>query len=203
LPQLIRDGTQLVLVGRHPYLRDVNWVDTDNQGGAVLAVQHLVELGYQRIATISGPHYMAAAVDRRDGYKRALAQAGIPIRNELIVEGDFTQPGGYSAMQSLLGLADRPSAVFVASDPMAAGALHAIHEHGLRVPEDIAVVGFGDLPLATVLTPPLTSVHQPIYELGAAAADVLLDRLEGTADRSPAHVELQTHLVIRQSSRPG
>src|SRR4051812_14305790 len=152
LPLLIRDETPLVLIGRHPYLHDVSSTDVDNRGGAMLGTRHLVALGHKRIATITGPLYMAAAMDRRDGYKQALAEVTIAVRPELIVEGDFTQAGGYRAMQALLALANRPTAVFVASDTMAAGALRAIHEAGLGVPRDVALVSFDDLPLASILT---------------------------------------------------
>jgi LacI family transcriptional regulator len=200
LPLLIRDETPLVLVGRHPYLHDVTSADVDNRDGAAQAVRHLIELGHQRIATITGPLDMAVAMDRRDGYKQALAEGAIPIRPEMIVEGDFTQPGGYRAMQALLSLPERPTAVFVASDPMAAGALRAIHEQGLRIPEDVAVASFDDIPLATIVSPPLTTVHQPVYELGAAAVDLLLGRLERPNEDAPNRVRMPTHLVIRQST---
>jgi LacI family transcriptional regulator len=104
-------------------------------------------------------------------------------------------------MRRLLGLAEPPTAVFVASDSMAAGALRAIHEAGLNIPRDIGIVSFDDLPIASILTPPLTTIHQPLYELGAAAADLLLTRLEHAEaeDEPPSHVRLQTHLVIRNS----
>ena len=203
LPLLIRDNeTPLVLVGRHPYLRDVPSADVDNRDGAAQAVRHLLELGHRRIATITGPLYMAAAMDRRDGYKQALAELAVPVRPELIAEGDFTQPSGYRAMQALLHLDEPPTAVFVASDPMAAGALRAVADAGLRVPEDVALASFDDLPLAQIVTPPLTSVHQPLYELGTAAAELLLGRLEepAAAAARPSVVRLPTHLIVRQST---
>jgi len=200
LPLLIRDESPLVLVGRHPYLADVTFADVENRDGAVQAVRHLIELGHQRIATITGPPFMVAAMDRRDGYKQALAEAAIPIRPDLIVESDFTQSGGYAAMHEILRLPDHPTAIFAGSDVMAAGALRAIHEVGLRVPDDMSLVSFDDLPLASILTPPLTTVHQPLHELGAAAADLLLNRLEQSDDHQPNHVRLPTHLVVRQSS---
>src|SRR5689334_5478381 len=110
---------------------------------------------------------MTAGLARRDGYKQALLAAGIPISAELQAEGDFTQEGGYTAMGRLLALGRRPEAVFVASDTMAMGALRAITEAGLRVPADIAVVSFDDLPAAAYANPPLTTIRQPIAELGA------------------------------------
>ena len=200
LPMLIRDSTPLVLVGRHPYLPHISSADVDNLGGARAAVRHLIELGHERIATITGPLYMAAAMDRRDGYKQALAEARIPVRPELIREADFTQAGGHLAMSELLRLDQPPTAVFTASDPMAVGAMRAIIEAGYSVPADISLVGFDDLPLSQMLTPPLTTVHQPLYELGAAAADLLLNRLEQHGDDVTMHTRLPTHLVVRDST---
>jgi LacI family transcriptional regulator len=199
LPLLIRDETELVLVGRHPYLPDLSSADVDNVDGARQAVQHLIDLGHRRIATITGPLNMVGGMDRRDGYKQALAEAAIPVRPELIVEGDFTQAGGYQGMRKLLELAEPPTAVFVASDSMAAGALRAVHEAGLNIPGEIGMVSFDDLPLASALMPPLSTVHQPLYELGATAAELLIARLEQSGEQPPTHVRLKTHLVIRQS----
>ncbi|HLZ26682.1 MAG TPA: LacI family DNA-binding transcriptional regulator [Chloroflexota bacterium] len=199
LPLLIHDPTPLVLVGRHPYLRDLNSVDVENREGALAAVRHLIGLGHSRIGTITGPLHSAAALDRRDGYKQALVEASLAIRPELIALGDFTQDGGRLAMRALLELAEPPTAVFVASDTMASGALQAARELEVRVPEDVSLVSFDDLPIASLLVPSLTTVHQPLYDLGAAAADLLLKRLDGP-EAPPEHVWLPTQLVIRQSS---
>lgn len=198
LPRLRRDGVPLVLIGQHPYLEGIVSVDVDNREGARNAVNHLIGLGHCRIATISGPLQMTAALDRRDGYKQALLAAAIPISAELQAEGDFTQEGGYTAMQRLLALPSRPSAVFVASDMMALGALRAIADAGLRVPDDVAVVGFDDLPGAVYASPPLTTVHQPIGEMGAMAVRMLIDQIE---QREPAQplVLLPTSLAVRVS----
>jgi len=199
LPLLIHDPTPLVLVGRHPYLRDLNSVDVENHEGALVAVRHLIGLGHVRIATITGPLHSSAAMDRGNGYKEALVEASLTIRPELIVTGDFTQEGGRQAMRTLLQLPEPPTAVFVASDTMASGALQAARELEVRVPEDIALVSFDDLPIASLLVPSLTTVHQPLYDLGAAAADLLLKRLD-QPEAPPEQVWLPTQLVIRQSS---
>ena len=199
LPLLIHDPTPLVLVGRHPYLRDLNSVDVENHEGGLAAVRHLIGLGHTRIATITGPLHSAAALDRRDGYKEALVEASLTIRPDLIALGDFTQEGGRQAMRTLLELAEPPTAVFVASDTMASGALQAARELEVRVPEDVSLVGFDDLPIASLLVPSLTTVNQPLYDLGAAAADLLLKRLD-RPEAPPEHVWLPTQLVIRQSS---
>jgi DNA-binding LacI/PurR family transcriptional regulator len=199
LPLLIHDPTPLVLVGRHPYLRDLNSVDVENRDGALQAVRHLIGLGHERIASITGPQHSAAAMDRRDGYKEALVEARLTIRSDLIVEGDFTQEGGRLAMQTLLGLAEPPTAVFVASDTMATGALQAARELGVSVPDDLALVSFDDLPVASLIVPSLTTVHQPLHDLGAAAAELLLKRLD-QPEAPPEQVWLPTTLVIRESS---
>jgi LacI family transcriptional regulator len=195
---LLKDRTPLVLVGSHPYFRDLSWVDAENHEGARNAVNHLIKLGHRRIATITGPLQMAVAVDRRNGYKQALLEAGMPITPELIVEGDFTQEGGYRAMARLLERMPRPTAVFIASDMMATGALHATHEAGLCVPADLAIVGFDDVPMASFVNPPLTTIRQPIYELGTIAVKLLIDQLAEHAQR-PTQMRIPTQLIVRQS----
>jgi LacI family transcriptional regulator, galactose operon repressor len=155
-------------------------------------------LGHRRIATIAGPLEMAVAMDRRDGYKRALLEAGLTVTPELIVAGNFTQESGYQAMSRLLGLAQRPTAIFTASDSMAIGALRAIREAGLTVPGDIALVSFDDLPVASFADPPLTTVHQLVQELGARAVELLIERIK-QPDQPPVNVRLATSLVIRKS----
>ena len=198
LPLLIKDKLPLVLVGRHPYFDDVLSVDVENRAGARDAVAHLIGLGHRRVATITGPFQNVAGLNRRDGYKQALLEARLPIIPSMIIEGDFTQHGGYSAMQRLLQLPERPTAVFVASDTMAVGALRAVSEQGLHVPHDIALVGFDDLPSAAFAAPPLTTIRQPIGELGATATDLLIDQLEHP-ERVGDHVRLPTQLVVRHS----
>lgn len=206
LPQVLKSGIPLVQVGRHPYLQNLSWVDVEGREGARTAVAHLIGLGHRRIGAIAGPAYHASALDRRDGYKQALLEADLAIDSALIVEANWTQAGGYAAMARLLGLDTPPTAVFVASDLMATGALRALDEAGRSLPDDMAIVGFDDLPLAAFTSPPLTSMRQPIYEIGAAAADVLVERI-AAPDRAPQQVSFPAALVVRQScgaaSRPG
>ena len=197
LPLLIKDRRPLVLIGRHPYFPDLPSVDVENREGARQAVAHLIGLGHQRIAMIAGQMEMESAQARRDGYKQALLEAGITIVPELIVEGYYTQDGGYRAMQRLLDLAQPPTAVFNASDAMAIGAIRAIQDRGLVVPDDIAIVGFDDLPIALYGNPALTTVHQPIVEVGAAAVRLLIDQVKEQRPVTP--VRLPTSLVIRGS----
>jgi LacI family transcriptional regulator len=201
LPLLIKDGGPMVLIGRHPYFLDVPSVDVENRQGARDAVTHLIELGHRRIGLINGQLQMEAAQARRDGYKQALLEAGISIDPELMVEGFYSEPAAYQATLKLLDLAHPPTAIFAASDTMAIGALHAIRHRGLRIPADVALIGYDDLPLAASATPPLTSVRQPISEMGAHAVRLLIDQIRG---QGPAmSVRLPARLVIRESSGSG
>jgi LacI family transcriptional regulator len=199
IPRLYESDIPFVLVGRARYPQ-MYAVDVDNRANARLAVEHLYESGYRRIATVAGPQYMSAAQDRLDGYYEGLRRLGLPRDLSLVAEGDFDRASGHRAMQRLLP--QMPDAVFAASDVMAAGVLDAIHEAGLRVPDDIAVVGHDDLPVAEQTNPPLTTVHQPVERLGSAAASLLIDRLHGAID-TPRQIKLETYLVVRGSSVPG
>jgi LacI family transcriptional regulator len=197
LPLLIKDGGPLVLIGRHPYFVNVPSVDVENREGAREAVAHLIRLGHRRIGVINGQLQMEAAQARRDGYKQALLEAGIAIESELMVEGDYSEPTAYAAMLKLLDLAPPPTAVFAASDTMAIGALRAIRDRGMRVPEDVALIGYDDLPLAAHATPPLTSVNQPVSDMGAHAVRLLVEQIR---DEEPGgSVRLPARLVVRES----
>jgi LacI family transcriptional regulator len=195
IPRLLENQVPLVVQGRHEDPR-ISYVDADNVTGAAMAITHLLGLGYQRVSTVTGPLDSTAAQDRKQGYLDALRERGQPVEEALIVGGDFTQAGGYEAMQRLLPR--QPDAVFVASDTMAMGALQAIRGAGLTVPDDIALVGFDDLPQSTMVDPPLTTVRQPIRRMGALAVEMLVECLENEAD-SPRHIVLPTELVIRGS----
>jgi DNA-binding LacI/PurR family transcriptional regulator len=201
-PKLLGDGVPFVLAGRHPDER-VNDVDVDNVGGARMAVEHLRRLGHQRIATITGPLTMTSGEDRLAGYRHALEAHRLGVDERLIVEGDFAEGGGAMGMSRLLPAA--PSAVFVASDVMAIGALKTLREAGRRVSQDVALVGFDDVTIATAVEPALTTVRRPIDRLGAMTADVLLNLLEQPSDqnapsaRPVQRIVLPTELVVRGS----
>lgn len=184
-----------VLVGRHPKL-DVNFIDVDNTQGGMDATLHLLHLNRKRIATITGPLNMIAGHDRYQGYQKALNQRNIPILHELVVEGDFTEAGGYAGMRKLIPA--KPDAVFAASDMMAIGAIRAIREAGLRIPEDVAVVGYDDLPVASQVTPPLTSIRQPTVRMGSLAVDTLIDMIQHPQQQTH-HLLLATELIERAS----
>jgi LacI family transcriptional regulator len=177
--RLLKDDVPFVLAGRHPDER-VNYVDVDNTGGARMAVEHLIRLGHKRIATITGPLTMTSAEDRLAGYRQALEAHWLGVDERLIVEGDYTEGSGGMGMRRLLPAA--PTAVFVASDVMAIGALKTLREVGRRVPQDVALIGFDDVNIASAVEPALTTVRQPIGRLGAMAAGLLLDLLEQPSD---------------------
>ncbi|MBI4674568.1 MAG: LacI family DNA-binding transcriptional regulator [Chloroflexi bacterium] len=193
---LMQRQIPFVLVGRHPTHTNLAYVDVDNRVSARDAVLYLMRLGYQRVATIAGPHNMIAGVDRLNGYKDALKTRGIAPDPNLIAEGDFSEGGGYQEMQRLLRHA--PDAVFVASDAMALGAMRALREAGKRVPDDIALVGFDDMPFAAHTEPPLTTVRQPIHRAGFVATETLLALIAEGAN-APRRVILPTELVIRET----
>ncbi|HLF25018.1 MAG TPA: LacI family DNA-binding transcriptional regulator [Anaerolineae bacterium] len=193
---LIDSDKPFVLIGRHPSSISVNYIDSDNRNGACEIVTHLLRLGRRQVATITGPQNMIVGVDRRDGYLNALRERGLAIDPNLIVESDFTETGGFAAMQQLLPY--QPQAVFAASDAMAMGALRAIRETGLRVPDDIAIAGFDDMPFAARSEPPLTTVRQPILRMGAVAAETLIDLIEHPESK-PRRIILPIELVVRTS----
>ena len=192
---LSRLGIPVVCNGRPLGQSRVPYVDVDSFNGAVAAVRRLVESGRQRIATIAGPQDMVAGIDRLGGYRTELRNS---TRRSIVAVGDFTRQSGEVAMEQLL--ADDPAldAVFVASDLMAHGALSALKRAGRRVPDDVAVIGFDDIALARYTDPPLTTVRQPIVELGRELARQLL-RLADGEEIEPALV-LPTSLVIRETA---
>lgn len=178
---------------------NISYVDVDNVNGACKAVEHLVKLGHRRIGIINGILEGANGQDRFRGYKFALDKYSIPKDKELIKNGDYSQASGMLMMKELLSLADRPTAVFVANDLMATGALKVIKEAGLQVPKDIAVVGYDDLVLAEISVPPLTSVRQPIFDLGKEAVRLLVAQME-QGKKSLQKIVLETELIVREST---
>ncbi|MBO0686067.1 MAG: LacI family DNA-binding transcriptional regulator [Candidatus Dormibacteraeota bacterium] len=197
--RLAERGVPVVVGGRPLGGQEVSYVDVDNVAGAVAAVDHLLQTGRHRVATITGPQDMSAGIDRLEGYRSALAAAGVPLDEELIEEGDFGQESGRRAMAALLQRRPDLDAVFCADDLMAAGALRELKDSGRRVPEDVALVGYDDSAIATSTEPPLSSVRQPIEELGREMTRLLLAGIAAKA-RVPRRVILAAELVVRRSS---
>lgn len=193
-------GTGIPLVLLDPGVRAVGCdsISIDNTAGAAAAVDHLVSLGHRRIATITGPESNADAKQRLAGYRKALAARGITADPAYVATGDFTEPSGYAAVARLLAIRPRPSAIFAANDYMAIGAMSALTQAGLRIPEDMAIVGFDDIAMARYLNPPLTSVHVDLLDLGARAVQRLVDTKNGVTSRRRSEVTPAT-LVVRQS----
>ena len=198
--RLVQRGVPVVVGGRPPGDGGVSYVDIDNHAGALSAVRHLAELGRRRIATITGSLDMSVSLDRLEGYRRGLELAGLnwdPDREESA--GDYSLESGAAAMRQLLRREPELDAVFAASDLMAAGALQVLREAGRRVPDDVAVVGYEDSPIAASMLPPLSSVRQPTEEMGREMARLLVSGI-GVRDQVVRRVVLATELVARESS---
>jgi LacI family transcriptional regulator len=186
----------LAVIGSH-----ATYVTSDNAGGARLAARHLLDRGHRRVATITGPMRTRPGVQRLAGFQDELLASDVEQPDEYIVEGDFYLDSGHAGMHRLLRLSEPPTAVFAAGDEMAIGALRAAAQSGLRVPDDVAIVGFDDIEIAALIPPGLTTVAQDKPGFGTAAADALLVMLHGNGPRpAPPPTVLPTELVIRGSS---
>lgn len=188
----------IVVTGRQLDAPQVRAFAFDQEGGGYLATRHLLSLGHRSIAHIAGPADHTDATDRRAGYERALREAGVPLRPELVVQGDFMESGGLLAMNRLLDSAQPFTAVFAANDQTAFGARMALYRRGVRVPDDVSILGVDDLPGAAYATPPMTTVHQPLYEMGLAAAQALLGMLGHNVALTPVP---PLELVVRETTR--
>jgi LacI family transcriptional regulator len=179
----------------------VEVVMSDSEGGAGVAVRHLTDLGHRRIATITGMLHSRPGTDRLRGYRRAIQELGLAYRDDYVTYGDFYAESGRAAAEHLLALSEPPTAIFAASDLMAIGAIRAAAQVGLRVPEDLSVVGFDDIQLAPHVNPPLTTMRQDKSGLGFAAGDALVARVAGDGGRAPLRT-LEVELVVRGSTSP-
>lgn len=224
----LRDhGLPIVVIDDQGPLLDLPWVGIDNRESAYQATRHLIELGHRRIAHIEGPVDFRCTDERFDGYQQALFEAGITPDPKLLFKSDFTTEGGHACAEQIFTMdtLERPSAIFSANDNMAYGILEAAEEYGIRVPEDVAIVGFDDMPLSSYMRPALTTVRQPFYEMGKIAVELLLSfvdpqfsfpddqsykraeaalivqqLLTDREDEKPLHCQLPTRLVVRESS---
>jgi LacI family transcriptional regulator len=196
---MLEGGTAIVQVDRRLAGLSADAVVVDNRAGARAAVDHLIGLGHRRIGIISGPRRLYTGRERLEGYRAALRAARITLDRELILEGTFKQPSGHHLVGRFLRMRRRPTAAFVANNLMTIGALLGLKEAGVRIPEDMALVGFDDMDWAPILTPPLTAVAQPAYDLGATAGRLLLARLAEPAPSGPRTVVLAPRLIVRAS----
>jgi LacI family transcriptional regulator len=190
-----------VLIDHQGTGRDCPAVGATNWQGAYEATEYLIKLGHRRIGFITGWMDLGCAQDRLDGYRVALRMNHIPEAPELIYEGTFAQLDGYIGASTLLDLPEPPTAIFASNDVMAMGAMDAIRNRGLRVPDDISVLGFDDIPQAALVRPALTTVQQPLEKMGRMAAQMLLDRLKNPGKKIE-RIELPTKLIIRESCQP-
>jgi LacI family transcriptional regulator len=175
-------------------------VECTNWQGAYDLTRYLIELGHTRIGFITGLMGLRNAVDRLEGYRAALLDSGIPYIPELVQEGDYWKDGGYQAASKLLNLAKRPTAIFASNDLSAFGAMEAARTHGLHIPNDISIVGFDDIPQASLVYPQLTTVRQPLDQMGRVGARLLIDQIEDP-ERPLRQVVLSTQLIVRDSCR--
>jgi len=196
IERLVPSKIPLLIIGRPFHVDGTCYIDVDNTEGAHGAVSHLFRLGHVRVGIISGPDNSTAGLDRKAGYLKAIAERGHEADAALMAEGDFTESGGYYAMQQLIPA--KPDAVFAASDTMALGAMRAARDAGLRIPEDLAIIGFDDLPAASVSQPRLSTVRQPVQQFGIAAVQVLAD-LIANGSTPPRRIIMTTELIIRES----
>lgn len=191
-------GIPSVMMDWAPFDGGSDIIQDNSLLGGELAANHLIACGYTRIACIAGPLDKTPARLRLEGFKQAMIAAGLPLPAEYIVNGDFEFQGGYNGMTALLACKSRPQAVFTSNDAMAVGAYHALYQAGLRVPDDMAVMGYDDIELARYMTPPLTTIHQPKDELGELAIDTLIHRLKSPGG-SQQRLVLTPELIERQS----
>jgi len=196
---LVGHEIPVVCLDRRVYDLDLDVVLVDNVVGARLAVAHLAALGHRRIGYIGG-RPVTPGIERREGYRLGLEEYGIPADPDLARDGDSMRESGYREALALLDLPDPPTAIFVINNPMSLGALTAIHERGLRVPQDISVVGFDDAPWSALLDPPLTTIAQPTDQLGRAAVRLLLERIDGGYAGPARRVILPPYFVERAST---
>jgi len=192
----------VVVVGGSASKLELDWVTADDAHLAEDVVDLFAGAGHTAIATISGPRKLAPGGGRHRGFLSGLSKHGLPAADEFIVEGDWTREGGFQAMRKLLALENRPTAVFCANDLMAIGAIDAARREGLRIPDDIAIVGVDDIDAASLVNPALTTVRIPAEEIGRAAGELLMHRIDNEVSLAspPRHVLVQHRLLVRESS---
>ncbi len=201
LQQLRKQDIPVVLIGKNDELAGENLVYTDYKAAAAEATRHLIEIGYRKIGIIYGSRPKIENTDKLDGFRKTMEEEGLSYQAEHFFEEENSIEGGYLAASKLLNLTDRPEAIFVTSDIMAVGAMEKIKQSGLRIPQDIAVVGFDNLKISGYLEPKLTTVTKPMYRMGLIAARLLFDVMEdeNQEDDEPQEILIQSKLKVRKS----
>jgi LacI family transcriptional regulator len=182
-------------------LHDTPSIGATNWNGGLTATRHLLSLGHRRIGVIGGPEWILCSRARIDGYRAAMDEAGVPVSADLVSHGSFHVGEGVDRGRALLGLKDRPTAIFAGNDLQALGVYQAAREARLHIPEDLSVVGFDDLPVTQWVSPPMTTIRQPLVRMAEAAAEMALAMARGEMPAQP-RVELATELIIRESTAP-
>lgn len=202
LKRLVRHGLPVISLDRSVDLPGSATVRIDHQAGGRLATEHLLRLGHRRTAHIAGPNGLTVSQQRLDGYRQALARGGLALDDRLVAVGDFSEDGGYRGVEELLARKRVFTALFAANDLTAIGAMTALRERGLRVPEDVSVVGFDDIHLASYISPKLATVRQPAYEMGRRAARLLIDACRAGGRLAEGTTIFECELVVRESTGP-
>lgn len=198
--ELEKNNFPYILVSRNIEGLDKNCIIINDMVGGIMATEFLIRLGHRRIAHITGPLKVRAAIDRLEGYKDALKKHGVEYKEELIEEGDFRIKGGYQAMKKFLDLPEPPTAIFAANDLLALGAMQAIQKKKYHIPEDFCIIGFDDIRLASFVYPPLTTIRQPMLEMGTLAVKMLLKIIE-EGEFNQRKLMLKPELIIRESCK--
>jgi LacI family transcriptional regulator len=196
---LTRRNFPFVLIDHQGTVESCPAVGATNWQGAYTATEYLIALGHRRISFITGSLDLGCAQDRLKGYRSALRTHHIPEAPELVYEGNFFQPDGYAGACALLDLPDPPTAIFASNDVMAMGVMDAVRNRGLRVPDDISVIGFDNIPQSAMVYPPLTTVQQPLEQMGRVAAQMLISILNNV-EKDTNRIELPTELIVRGST---
>ncbi|MCK4518730.1 MAG: substrate-binding domain-containing protein [Candidatus Omnitrophica bacterium] len=199
IKKLLKDDIPCVFINKYLGSQQVNAAGIDNHDGVTKVISHLVDLRHKRIGIINGGLMSVDGFERFEAYKKVLEQFGLKYNEKIVGYGDFNEEGGYEEMKRILYGSFKPTAMFCANDIMAIGAMRAIKEKGLRVPDDIAVVGFDDIEAAAVVEPPLTTIRPPLEDIGAKAIEQLIGDIRNNK-KTVEEVSLKTKLIVRESS---
>ena len=202
LQLLHKHGLPVVVLDRHVRSGQVDEVRTDSEAGAYLAIRHMIDLGHRRIAVLTGPADVSTSMDRVAGYRRALAEESLEPDSRYILFGEYNDASGFEMTRRILAARPRPTALFAANNFIAFGAIQALREAGLSIPEEMSIAVFDDLPQGWVFDPFLTVVSQPAYEIGRQATELMLERLTGEAPAEPRTIVLPSELIARRSTAP-